>query len=80
MFEGNDPNLDGLVLCVLMVGKGNDVGHIILLTMHLQDIAKTKAKDRSQYVILTSLHLNESYWYFLVDISNKAADLLLFER
>ena len=45
VFEGNDSDLDGLVLCVLVLSKGNYVGHFILLSMHLQDIPITKGKD-----------------------------------
>lgn len=45
VLEGNDSDLYGLVLCVLIVSKCDDVCHFVLVSMHLQDIAKIKAKD-----------------------------------
>ena len=56
VFEGDDSDLDGFVLCVLVLSKGNDVGHFILLGVHLQDITIAKANDRSKDVFLSSLH------------------------
>lgn len=45
MFECYDTDLDGFVLCVLVVGEGDDICHFVLLCVDLQDIAKTEAED-----------------------------------
>lgn len=45
MLECYDSDLDGFVLCVLVAGKGNDIRHLVLLCVDLQDIAKTEGED-----------------------------------